>query len=326
LFNLRWLDGRPMAPEETPVVLALQGKVGHDDEILVQSGDDDIIVSASTAPLLAEDGSIDGAVVVFRDITAQKRHFAVRDEFLAVAAHELRAPLAAIKGYSDLLVKREVQRADATERDRKGIMMLSAQIDHLVRLVDNLLDVSRIDTGRLELYLQAVDLINLVEVCIDRISVSNINHNIIFHGPPTLEILGDQLRLQQVFTNLLANAVRYSAPGTDIHVDVWTETCVAEDGESSNNDGAETFVVVAVRDQGVGIPPDAQNQVFERYFRANTSLAASGLGLGLYLCREIVNRHGGRISLESTPGQGTTFYVALPPNLQRRSHPAIADV
>lgn len=323
-FNIRHLDGRVMQPEDMPVARALEGKVGHNDEVLLRSNDDDLVLSMSSAPLLAEDGTIDGAVVIFRDITAQKRHAAVRDEFLAVAAHELRAPLAAIKGYSDLLVKREIQRADATERDRKGIMMLSAQIDHLVRLVDNLLDVSRIDTGRLDLYLQAVDLIALIEACIDRVSVSNINHNIVFNGPPTLEILGDQLRLQQVFTNLLANAVRYSAPGTDVHVDVWTETTTAEhNGRDDNTD--ETVVVVAVRDQGVGIAPDVQSQVFERYYRVNTALAASGLGLGLYLCREIVSRHGGQIVLDSTLGEGTTFRVTLPLNLQRRSNPTMAD-
>ncbi len=320
LFNIRWLDGQPMRPEETPVARALQGNVAHNDEVLLRTNDDDIVLSMSTAPLLAEDGTIDGAVVIFRDVTAQKRLAAVRDEFLAVAAHELRAPLAAIKGYSDLLVKREIQRPDATERDRKGIMMLSAQIDHLVRLVDNLLDVSRIDTGRLDLYLQAVDLIALIEACIDRVSVSNINHNIVFNGPPTLEILGDQLRLQQVFTNLLANAVRYSAPGTDVHVDVWTETTSVEhNGRTDGTD--ETVVVVAVRDQGVGIAPDVQSQVFERYYRVNTALAASGLGLGLYLCREIVSRHGGQIVLDSMLGEGTTFRVTLPLNMQRRSNP-----
>jgi signal transduction histidine kinase len=164
----------------------------------------------------------------------------------------------------------------------------------------------------------------LIEACIDRVSVSNINHNIVFNGPPTLEILGDQLRLQQVFTNLLANAVRYSAPGTDVHVDVWTETTAAE--HNGRGDGTdETVVVVAVRDQGVGIAPDVQSQVFERYYRVNTALAASGLGLGLYLCREIVSRHGGQIVLDSTLGEGTTFRVTLPLNLQRRSNPTMAD-
>jgi signal transduction histidine kinase len=135
-----------------------------------------------------------------------------------------------------------------------------------------------------------------------------------------LEILGDQLRLQQVFTNLLANAVRYSAPGTDVHVDVWTETTSAEhNGRTDGTD--ETVVVVAVRDQGVGIAPDVQSQVFERYYRVNTALAASGLGLGLYLCREIVSRHGGQIVLDSMLGEGTTFRVTLPLNMQRRSNP-----
>lgn len=324
MLDVRWPDGQPMLSEDMPIVRALEGRVGHNDELMIRRHDDDIILSTSSAPLLADDGTIDGAVIIFRDVTAQKRHAEVRDEFMAVAAHELRAPLAAIKGYSDLLVKREVQRPDATERDRKGIVMLSAQIDHLVRLVDNLLDVSRIDTGRLDLYLQTIDLVALIEVCIERIGVSNINHQLVFNGPPTLEILGDQLRLQQVFTNLLANAVRYSAPGTDVQVDLWTETSTV-DTKATGSENGPTVVVVAVRDYGSGIPVDAQAQVFERYYRVNTPLAASGLGLGLYLCHEIITRHGGQITLESTPNQGTTFYVTLPLNMQRRSNPVTAD-
>ena len=108
-------------------------QVFQDYDVVVRTSDGhDLVMSTSGAPLLAENGVIDGAVVVFRDVTAHKQHDAARDEFLAVGAHELRAPLAAIKGYTDLLVKREMARADATERDIRGIVMLSRQVDHLV--------------------------------------------------------------------------------------------------------------------------------------------------------------------------------------------------
>jgi two-component system phosphate regulon sensor histidine kinase PhoR len=317
-LRMRTLDRESLPSDLMPLARGLQGEVVRDDELIVSgSADEDIVINCSVAPLHAQDGMVDGAVMVFRDVTAHKHYDAIRDEFLAVAAHELRAPLAAIKGYSDLLVKREIERPDATERDRKGSVMLSRQIDHLVRLVDNLLDVSRIDTGRLELYLQSVDLIVLLETCVDRISVGGPNHQFMFDGPPTLEIVCDQLRIQQVFTNLLANAARYSPPGTEVRVKVWTESCHIEEETVVDWEGSDTCVVVEVHDQGVGIPMETHEQVFERYYRANTTLAASGLGLGLYLCREIVARHGGKIWLKSEPDFGTSFFVALPLSLKR---------
>ncbi len=312
-LQMRALDDQPLPFNGTPLLRTLQGESYTDYEIKVTRGTGETaILSVSGAPLLADDGSIDGGVIVFRDLTLQKQHEASRDEFLAVAAHELRAPLAAIKGYTDLLLQREAQRPDATERDRRGIQMLSRQIDHLVRLVDNLLNMSRLDAGRFDLYLQPVDLIPLIETCIDRVSIGDANHRFVFNGPETLPVMCDQLRMQQVFTNLLSNAARYSAPGTTITVDVWTESCAIEDGVVTGAGGSEQCVVIAVRDQGVGMTPEVQAKVFERYFRANTATSASGLGLGVYITREIVLRHGGKIWLESEVGKGTTFYVMLP--------------
>lgn len=306
---MRTLDGRLLAPDETPLGRSLHGDLYQNYEVSVTSKDGrDLVIGCSGAPLVAENGELDGAVVVFRDMTAYKQHEALRDEFVAVAAHELRAPLAAIKGYTDLLVQRETQRPDATDRDRRGILMLSRQVEHLVRLVDNLLDVSRLDAGRLQLYLQPADLITLLEASIDRIRIGDNNHEFGFSGPQHLQIVCDQLRLQQVFTNLLSNAARYSPAGTRINVEVWTES---QPGNPTEQPTAQ-YVVVAVRDQGVGMTPDVQAQVFDRYYRANTVTAASGLGLGVYISREIVLRHGGEIWLESEHGRGTTFYVRLP--------------
>ncbi len=305
---MRSLSGRLLPVEETPFGRILRGDLYQNYEITVTSGDGrDIVISCSGAPLVAEDGTPDGAVVVFRDMTAYKQHEALRDEFVAVAAHELRAPLAGIKAYADLLAQREMQRSDATERDRRGIVMLSRQVEHLVRLVDNLLDVSRLDAGRLQLYLQPADVIALLEWSMDRISMGDNNHEFVLNGPSSLQIVCDQLRLQQVFTNLLSNAARYSPAGTRVSVEVWTEPCRTDLGDEVGR-----CVVVAVRDQGVGMTPEVQAKVFDRYYRANTVTAVSGLGLGVYISREIVLRHGGEIWLESEPGKGTSFYVKLP--------------
>jgi two-component system phosphate regulon sensor histidine kinase PhoR len=314
LLAMRTIDGHPLGDEETPFARSLRGDVYQNYELSITIGAGfELFISCSGAPLLAED-TIDGAVVVIRDVTAYKRYDAVRDEFVAVAAHELRAPLAAIKGYTDLLVQRTMQDQKASDRDRRGIVMLSRQIEHLVRLIDNLLDVSRLDTGQLELHLQRVDLIGLIEASIDRISIGDANHEFGFNGPSALEIVCDPLRIQQVFTNLLSNAARYSAAGTAITVDVWRERCTSEQGMLRALASSDECVIVAVRDQGVGMSPEVQSKVFDRYYRANTVTATSGLGLGVYLSREIVLRHGGRIWVDSVPGQGTTFYVLLPIN------------
>lgn len=312
LLVMRTLDGQAVSTEETPFARCLRGDVYQNYDVMISVGIDvQLFISCSGAPLLADDGSIDGAVVVIRDVTEYKRHDAVRDEFVAVAAHELRAPLAAVKGYTDLLVRRILQDANGTERDRKGIMMLSRQIEHLVQLVDNLLNVSRLDSGQLELHLTRIDLVGLIEASIERISLGDANHNFVFNGPSKLEIICDQLRVQQVFTNLLSNAARYSAAHTRITVELWVERCANEQGLLRGMSD-ETCVVVAVRDEGVGMSPEIQAKVFDRYYRANTATATSGLGLGVYLSREIVVRHGGHIWLESAPGQGTSFYVMLP--------------
>lgn len=309
---MRSLEGRLLPLEAMPQSRALHGDVYQNYEVCVTDGSGaELVISSSGAPLLADDGQLDGAVIVFRDMTAYKQHEALRDEFVAVAAHELRAPLAAVKGYTDLLLQRETARPDASPHDRRGIQLLSRQIDHLVRLVDNLLNVSRLDAGQLELYLQPVDLIGLIEACIDRISIGDNNHEFVFDGPSRLDVICDQLRIQQVFTNLLSNAARYSAAGTRITVEVWTESYGDATPELPQS-VEQPCVVVAVRDEGVGMSPEVQARVFDRYYRANTATAASGLGLGVYLSREIVLRHGGRIWLESTVGQGTSFYVMLP--------------
>lgn len=312
MLDIRTVDGQPLAMDDLPLARSLRGDVFQHYEIRVTNAvGDELVLDCSGAPLLADDGTLDGAVVVFRDMTAYKKHEALRDEFVAVAAHELRAPLAAVKGYTDLLLQREMQRPNGLPQDKRGIQLLARQTDHLVRLVDNLLDVSRLDAGRLDLYLQPADLIVLLEASIDRISIGDNNHRFVLNGPQSLPIVCDQLRLQQVFTNLLSNAGRYSPAGTQVIVEVWTEPyhVVAGDPAAAPSDQC---VIVAVRDEGVGMTPEVQAKVFDRYYRANTMTAASGLGLGMYLSREIVQRHGGTIWLESVPGRGSSFYVMLP--------------
>lgn len=292
-------------PATSPLGRALRGEVFHDLEVLVRRSDGrDLVLSASGAPLFGSNNNVDGAVVVLRNITEHKAQDAARDEFLAVAAHELRSPLAAIKGYTDLLVRRETSRPDATERDLRGIQMLARQVDHLVLLINNLLDLSRLDTGHFKLLLRPTDLMTIIESSAERVRAGGGRHPIEIQGPETCLLEADELRLEQVFTNLIGNAARYSPPDSPIVVTVRVDRSAGSTGVPR--------AVVAVTDRGPGVTPEAQSRIFDRYYRAPSVAAVNGLGLGLYLSREIVLLHGGRIWVESIAGQGATFLVELP--------------
>ena len=231
-----------------------------------------------------------------RDQAALKRANAAKDEFIAAASHELRTPLAAAKAQTQLALRRL-----GTEADPKSVQALAVigrQIERMTRLVDDLLDVSRLQTGRISLDLKPFDVAKRLRDSCERVQALTEKHQIEVHAPDGCEIVGDDDRIEQVFTNLLTNAVRYSPKGGAIHVAVQNE--------------AET-VHVWVRDHGLGIPTEQLAQIFERFARAHGN-KYGGLGLGLAITQGIVAQHGGTIWAESdgVPGQGSTFHVRLP--------------
>ncbi|MBC8077355.1 MAG: HAMP domain-containing histidine kinase, partial [Chloroflexales bacterium] len=181
---------------------------------------------------------------------------------------------------------------------------LSQQVTHMLRMVDNLLDVSRLDAGQLDLQLGRVNLVALADEVLDQQRPSASGHELILApGPAELCVQGDSLRIRQVLTNLVGNAVRYSAPNTSVVVRVATQPAAGE--------GAAPEALVAVTDQGSGIPEEQRAKLFQRYYRGS-SRRTEGLGLGLYLSREFVQLHAGQIWVESQEGQGSTFYFTLP--------------
>jgi len=217
-----------------------------------------------------------------------------------IAAHELRSPLAAIKGYSDLLLRRETKNG-TTGSDLRGHQILNQQVNVMVQLVDNLLDISRIDAGRLVLQSEAVDLTGLVESVVMQARSTAANHTFSVDAAGPVLVQGDSLRIRQVVTNLVTNAIRYSPINTHVTVTVHADS---------------EFGYLMIDDEGPGIPAGQREHLFERYYRVpgikRTGSSTEGLGLGLYLCREIVNLHEGRIWVDSAPGGGARFQVALP--------------
>jgi PAS domain S-box-containing protein len=243
-------------------------------------------------------------ISVARDITERQRaETALRlaseakDAFLAAASHELRTPLAAAKGHAHLALLKLGGQTEAGPG--KSLQIINRQIDRMAKLVEDLLDISRLQAGRLSLELEPFDLSQLVLETRDRMAVLSQTHELKVEVPEHLEGVWDRGRLDQVLTNLLSNAIRYSPEGGLVLVRL-----VAE---------GDTGVHLSVKDEGVGIPSEKQRLIFERFGRAHGS-KYGGLGLGLTISQGIVEQHGGRIWAESsgTAGQGSTFNVWLP--------------
>ncbi len=222
----------------------------------------------------------------------------MRGEFLSVASHELRTPITSLRGYAQILL-RQCARAGELDREKiaRGAQVIDQQADKLSRLVAQLLDISRLQAGRLVLERQVVDLAATVREVV-AITQGTTSHPLAVQATGPVWALVDPLRMEQVISNLLDNAIRYNQDDGPIEVEV-------------SRLSPET-VRLAVRDWGIGILPEDRQRVFERFYQAGGSRFTGGMGLGLYISRQIVEAHGGRIEVEAPPGGGTRFVVTLP--------------
>jgi signal transduction histidine kinase len=224
------------------------------------------------------------------------------EEFLAHAAHEIKNPLASIKGYADLLLRRAAK--DTGDPYRKGLATISQQVGRTTVLLDQISDITRLGAGSLPIDRHMADFAAIVERVVQEYQSADQQHAIAFDRIDT-ELPGrfDQVRITQVISAMISNALKFSFDGGV--VSVLLRRSHAEDGT--------TVARLSVSDTGVGVPPGEQERVFERFFRgSNVRGTYAGLGVGLYVARAIVNLHGGRIWLESQPGLKTTCHVALP--------------
>ena len=255
------------------------------------------------AELLAERASlaIENAKLYTEQVEARRKVedlSRLKDEFLSIASHELRTPVTSIKGYTQL-AKMLIKEGDLNTSEEYLDIALD-QIDRMSRLILELLDVSRIETGRLEIRREPIAWSHFVRDVVHRHHTAVSDRRFHVSVPEDGKVItGDRDRLEQVLGNLLENAVKYSPDGSDITVTV---------------DNRGDSFVTAVCDRGIGIPSDELGQVFERFHRGRqvSSTNYGGLGLGLYITKQIIERHGGSIWVESKEGQGTTFYFSLP--------------
>jgi len=289
--QLRYLDGTPVPPDRFASIRALGGaRVQGYDALLRRHDGRDVAVNVSAA-LVGEGARSRLAVAVLRDISAARRLDEMREEFLSTAAHELKTPLAVIKAYAQLVQKRIPAEAAALE-------VVQRQVDRLNRIVHHLLDTSRLrlepDAGPREPF----DLAALAEEVIGRERAAASRHTLAL-VTAAAPVRANRERIARVLASLVDNAVRFSPRGGAVEARVEVR---------------EGQAVVSVRDRGLGIPPERQARIFERYYRAHggTPDDYGGLGLSLEMSREIVSCHGGRMWFESAPGEGSTFHFSLP--------------
>ena len=234
------------------------------------------------------------------EIAERRRAEALRDEFLSIAAHELKTPLTSLRGFAQLLM-RQLDKDEVPDpmRLRQGLSAIDQQSAKLARLVSQLLDVSRIDAGRLELDRKVADVVGVVEDVVTTARVNTFRHEFTVRAPSGALALVDPLRLEQVVRNLVDNAIRYSPDGGPITIEV----------EKTREAGV---VTIAVGDRGLGVPREHRGRIFDRFHQAHPERAMGGMGLGLYISRQIVELHGGRIEAEYPEQGGTRMVVTLP--------------
>jgi PAS domain S-box-containing protein len=318
----RWPNGQPIPPTEVPQARALRGETDSNYELILRQADTgrDLWLRSSYAPIRDEaTGAIVGAVSVDHDVTHLKHLEQARDEFLAIAAHELKTPLTTLLGFVQVARRKRARSAASlnvdgppTSREWQDLDALFERIERqalrLDRLVSDMLDVVRVEQGRLEYRWTLGDVSGAVAEAVDAQRAAHPDRRIeqiTPEGPLMVRLDAD--RIEQVAINLLTNALKYSRMEEPVVV-----TVAADPGAPVGTAEA----VVRVRDQGPGIPAEYLPHLFERFYRVPgvevRSGSGVGLGVGLYLAKSIVERHSGRIWVESEPGKGSTFIFALP--------------
>ncbi|MBX3070236.1 MAG: GAF domain-containing protein [Thermomicrobiales bacterium] len=290
-------DDSILSPTERALTF---GESANDVECLIERSETDKIpVLASAAPIRDDEGTVVAVVSAFRDISALKEAARLKDEFVSVVSHELRSPLTPIRGFVQL-VARDLSREGGHDTQVHRLESVSGHVDRLTRLVDDLLDVSRLRSGTLEIRPVPTDLVDLTKKVVEAWAGGTSPVAITLESDETsLEGHWDPDRIHQVLDNLVINAVKYSPPGAAVVMSLSRE---------------ENAAVIGVKDQGPGIDDVQKAEIFGAFYRTPDAREGQvqGLGLGLFICQALVAEHGGSIDLVSAPGEGSTFIVRLP--------------
>jgi PAS domain S-box-containing protein len=292
-------QGNDVGLQGSPILQSFAGQNVINWEMMISARDGqcfDVCVTASC--VRSARGEPMNGILNIRDISREREQEEERSTFISVISHELQTPIAIIKGYASTLARTDAMLDADSLRSR--LVAIEEEADRLNKLVGNLLYASRIQAGGLHMEIMPLDLSHLVEGVVRRFQAKSQDFTVTLELPPNLPtVMADRDRIEEVLQNLLDNAIKYSPRQRHL-----TVACSATGDE----------VIVSVSDSGMGISLRDQEHIFSRFHRAGNSLSHStpGVGLGLYICRAIVEAHGGHIWVESTLHQGSTFSFSLP--------------
>jgi PAS domain S-box-containing protein len=298
-FEILDEHGNPLPYEELPGKRALRGEkapqavVQYYDKV-TQTRQWSLV---KARPLIDARGRVELAITIFSDMTETYEEKQRKDEFISMASHELKTPVTSLKGFAQVLQRRLQKQGD--EQGLHYLARMDAQLNRLTKLVGDLLDVSKMQAGKLTFDIEPFELDALVLETVENVQAATPTHQISVEGRTHGCILGDKDRLGQVFINLLTNAVKYSPKAEKVVVHL---------------SGDRQQAVVSVQDFGIGIDATHHQKIFERFYQVTDPEERTfpGLGMGLYISSEIVERHHGRMWVESRKGEGSTFSVAMP--------------
>jgi signal transduction histidine kinase len=276
------------------VAAAQPGSFGSEDAAF-------LTVIAAQAGLSAERSELARRQV---EVSREQARQQARQEFLGLVSHELKTPVAVLKAYIELLM-RKAEIDSSLASDQEVLTRMLEQTDRMLAMIEQLLDLQKLESGHLSLELSRFDLAELARRVGENLQLAAGSHRLMVKTEGSLPVMADKRRIEEVLFNLTENAVKYSPGGTGVMVSVGTRA----DGASAMEE-----VVVTVADEGVGIPEQDIPRVFDRFYQGKSGFHRGhvGLGLGLYIAREIVELHGGSIWVESTQGKGSTFSFTLP--------------
>ncbi len=255
-----------------------------------------INVSITISHLLDGDNKIIGYSVIHRDITTQKKLSELKNEFLSVAAHELKTPITTLKLMSQAHIAR-IKRYGSDQLKLDELELIDRELERLTQLINDILDDTRVESGKLFLKLEQTNLNKLLVTVIKKMALLTRKQKIVFIKPDKkIAVIIDQQRIEQVLVNLLSNAIKYSEPKSRIEVGAGIEKSKA---------------LVWISDQGQGIPESQRTKIFDRYYQLREK-NSRGFGLGLYITKQIIDQHKGKIWVESRKGKGSVFFFTLP--------------
>jgi PAS domain S-box-containing protein len=290
-------------PEDLPAILAefakiFEGLNANVPYLRARHKDGHWVTMAGTGAAIYDEHDRPTLIVsTAHDITQQVELERRKDEFIGMASHELKTPITSLKGFINLFQRRITAQGDA--QALHYLERMNAQLNKLAKLVGDLLDITRMQAGKLSYAEEPFDLDALIQETVENVQAATTTHTLLVETTGPVQVSGDRDRIGQVLINLLNNAIKYSPHANKVLVRL-----------SANKQEA----TVSVQDFGIGIAEAHHNKIFERFYQVNDAGSSSytGLGIGLYISREIITRHGGRMWVESSKGQGSTFYFTLP--------------